>query len=162
MMHGKGFLVFKHDQSQGSYKGDFKMNKFHGNGKLCLNDLTITGEWLYSQSHGSCEIISQNITFKGKFLKGVIDGQGSLYFSDGSCYLGDWENGKIFGSGQAQDSNGYSISAYFMDAVPVVTHKLNQQFFISIKKFQKKLKKIQDTLNWINKHLLIKNQNFTL
>ena len=89
MMHGKGFLVFKHDQSQGSYKGDFKMNKFHGNGKLCLNDLTITGEWLYSQSHGSCEIISQNITFKGKFLKGVIDGQGSLYFSDGSCYLGD-------------------------------------------------------------------------
>jgi len=129
MRHGRGVMY-----AYGSipyYKGEFRTDKYHGQGKLILssgeiyegefkngertgkgtltlpNGTKCTGEFVGGKMEGKGVLImSDGTTYKGEFAKGLMDGNGVVTFSGGEVYDGEWKLGKRHGQGTVTDSKG--------------------------------------------------------
>lgn len=115
--HGFGLLSDKNDQK--IYIGDWKADKFHGQGVLYniniqksnsinsrgnINYKSLDfnqepwkmyeGEFQDGMFHGIGSLIFVNgERINGKFFKGKLNGEGTFYHPDGEIIIGFWENG---------------------------------------------------------------------
>ena len=80
MRHGKGISeVYKKGKLFGTYSGDFKNDKYNGQG-------------IYTWADGK--------KYVGEFKDGKRNGQGTFISADGkNKYVGEWKNDKIYGQG---------------------------------------------------------------
>ncbi|CAD8144260.1 unnamed protein product [Paramecium pentaurelia] len=99
-LNGSGTLKFNENNS--FFKGKYFNGKYHGEGQLSINKVSLTGNWINGQPDLKSEwqIDGPNYKYKGsineEFKK---DGFGTLIF-DGSCfYKGDFVNDKYQGQG---------------------------------------------------------------
>ena len=155
MMHGKGVLRIAGDNFKGIYNGEFRLNKFHGVGRLKLENNEYRGEFVNGEMHGVGELILDNCHFRGGLFKGEIHGKGSVHFYDGSYYDGEWVEGKLSGSGEALDPHGYWIASNFIDGKPISRHRLRNDFFSNIEDFRGRFKKFLEYITWIQTNIFI-------
>lgn len=79
------------DGLQGSYQGECRKGKAHGEGV----------------AEGSIGI------YNGDFLKGYPDGKGTMEYADGRVYKGDWRKGEKDGEGVMTAANGEKTEGYW-------------------------------------------------
>ena len=153
LMHGKGLLKFFGDVT-GRYRGEFKMNKFHGQGTLVTEDLCVEGEWVNGHLHGFYKITDDYCKFSGEILKDKVRGKGRIEFKDTSYYEGWWESSLPSGKGEAKDETEYFISAYFFNGAPVMKHRLSMQFFMNFQNWTQRFSNILEVVEWLNASIL--------
>lgn len=77
-MSGKGIYRFS---SGAKYEGQFKDNKFNGNGVLSCKEFTIKGDFLENKPCGMCTIdYASGEKYLGNMKDGMKDGSGVLIF----------------------------------------------------------------------------------
>jgi hypothetical protein len=80
--------------NQGTYNGDIKDGKPHGQGTLNYVD----GE-----------------KYVGQWKNGLRDGKGTLIYVDGSKYVGEFKNNKIHGLGSFTSSSGSNYTGEYKE-----------------------------------------------
>lgn len=99
MKHGEGQLI----EGKVKYSGQFKFDKYDGNGVLCdSNGNIFDGEWREGQRNGMGNVTySDGSTYLGEFRNNVMHGNNCQYkYSDGRIYIGNFEDGTKCGDGQ--------------------------------------------------------------
>jgi hypothetical protein len=157
MMQGKGVLRISCEKIKAIFSGEFKMNKFHGIGRLKIENKEYRGAFASGELHGNGEINLEGMIFKGSFSKNEINSKGAVHFIDGSYYNGDFLAGVPFGSGEALDDSGYWIASNFVDGKPSSRHRLNPSFFANLQNFKAQLSQFLSDLTWINEKFLVNN-----
>ena len=102
---GKGSYNFP---SGAIYEGEILNGLRHGYGKYKSKDgITYEGEWKDGKKEGNGIIVKDDMTYEGSFSKGVINGYGKLYWSNGNIYEGNFDKNLINGNGTMiwMDSN---------------------------------------------------------
>ena len=79
---GKG--LYKFEDSDQQYEGEFKNGKFHGQGKLVFKKQTYVGDFNNGQKHGKGILEweddqKQNIKYDGEWIKDNQEGDGKLF-----------------------------------------------------------------------------------
>ena len=109
---GNGILINK----TGTYEGPFKNNLKHGRGSLITENYEIHGEFIldkfvtgeFIDKHGNkfkSAKSNQDSDSKGKefedglFVKGRLEGMGSITYANGEKYEGSFKDGKRYGKG---------------------------------------------------------------
>ena len=102
------------------YEGEFKNEKFHGQGKYSFSNGNIyegefkDGKWeglgKYSFNHGNI--------YEGEFKNGKFHGLGKYSFSNGNIYEGEFKDGKSHGLGSVTLPDGDTFVGYFKDGKP--------------------------------------------
>jgi len=87
--HGKGKLTFN---DGGYYEGDFVNGLPHGKGKRVFKPKGI---------------VTQYQSYEGNFANGKMNGKGTLYYTDGSYYVGAFSKDKPHGFGERYSTLGY-------------------------------------------------------
>ena len=87
---------------QKRYIGEWKNDRFHGNGELLLTQKGIIAPlpWGKNKNHEGKICFPFNVSYKGTFKDGKMNGQGEYYAENGEWYKGDWKNGKKHGVGE--------------------------------------------------------------
>ena len=111
-----------HEQKldDGTYYGDWKNNKFHGDGKLVSKngDQVIIGQFLNGKVHGYATYKSKNdqIYYEGYWRNGEFNGLGTRYWENGKeFYKGNWKNSKFHGQGYYRFEDGSSIDGEWLN-----------------------------------------------
>lgn len=109
-MHGHGTLV----TTMIKYVGQFSKGQQNGRGLQVWwkqGGDTYEGQFHASRPHGkgAYNFISRGESYVGHMEHGVVAGEGSYTYADGSVYEGQWVDGKQHGQGQLtyQDGNIY-------------------------------------------------------
>ena len=116
LKHGRGKV--KYFKSENSYEGEFENNKKTGEGSMMWKSECqyYKGGWLNDKMHGTgyyiymSELgIKKNIRnfYIGGFKDNNRQGFGLHFYSDGSCYIGHWNNGVKDGKSLYIDDLGY-------------------------------------------------------
>ena len=58
-----------------------------------------------------------SISFDGEFKNGVLDGQGTATYADGSKYVGEWRNGRMEGQGTLTSPDGTVQKGFWQNNV---------------------------------------------
>ena len=157
LMQGKGVLRLNHSKIKAIYSGELKLNKFHGVGRLKIENKEYRGEFANGELHGNGEISLDGLVFKGNFNKNEVNSKGAVHFIDGSYYNGDFLAAVPFGSGEALDDCGYWIASNFVDGKPSSRHRLKPSFFANLESFREKIYGYVNELTWINENVMINN-----
>ena len=157
LMQGKGVLRVNHSRVKAIYSGELKLNKFHGAGRLKIENKEYRGEFAGGELHGSGEVNLGGLIFKGSVSRNEVSNKGAVHFVDGSYYNGDFLAGVPFGSGEALDDSGYWIASNFVDGKPSTRHRLNATFFDNLQNFKDQLSQFVSDLNWVNENVMINN-----
>ena len=85
----------------GKYVGEFKDNKFHGQGAYTWADGTkYVGDYKDNKKHGQGAITTaKGDKYVGEFKDGKMHGEGTYTFADGKKYVGEWKDGSLHGQG---------------------------------------------------------------
>ena len=89
--HGKG-IIYAQDGKM-IYEGDFKDDKYEGNGKLYFEDGGyFIGEMKEGHKYKGKEYYENgNIEYEGDFKNDKYEGNGKLYFEEGGYYIGEFK-----------------------------------------------------------------------
>lgn len=122
MKHGIGTL---YKNGKMIYKGEWKYDKFEGEGTLAIDDnLTYFGSFSNGEKHGKGIItsIKGNYMFSGSYFNGLKDGFGTIMlklaeekFTDGTNYIGEYKAGKKHGKGKFIMQNGTFYEGEFFE-----------------------------------------------
>ena len=95
---GEEFVSGMRSFCDGEYlKGSFVNNTLHGYGTWFSEGSLYEGEWVEGTFSGHGTILTFNgVQITGTFSSYVINGPGTLVYSDGSEYSGNWENGWLW------------------------------------------------------------------
>ncbi|CAD8146305.1 unnamed protein product [Paramecium pentaurelia] len=106
LKHGQGRyekLIDKKFQ----YKGQFKNNKFHGDGILIVvNEFQYNGHFENNQFNGYGNLQKENQIYEGWFKNGFYFGTGKLILPNKDVYVGQFSDGLFQGEGQYVWANG--------------------------------------------------------
>lgn len=81
------------------YIGSWIRGKKSGFGSFNNGSNIYVGEWEDSKFNGKGKITGKNFIYDGEWVQGLQHGQGTMENSDGSIYIGDFQNGVITGYG---------------------------------------------------------------
>jgi hypothetical protein len=96
----------------GSYKGNFRLNKYHGDGILILNECgRFEGQFRMGDLHGHCETDSSDGKFIGEYVNNYPR-YGTMIYKDGTKYTGVWKNGMWNGKGEFTDHASVYTGTY--------------------------------------------------
>ena len=110
--HGHGMFVrttrdSNNEVSVRKYVGDFRHNKLHGHGTLSCKDYQYKGGFVDGQRDGQGELYFANGTsYDGMFRKDVYDGHGRQTYPDDSFYEGEFSNHVRHGRGRQVMADG--------------------------------------------------------
>ena len=93
-----GTYTFGSGPNEGDkYVGEFKDNKFHGQGTYTYADgQKYVGEWKDDKGHGQGTYTrADGAKYVGEFKDGQPHGQGTYTWSNGIKFSGKWENGEM-------------------------------------------------------------------
>lgn len=140
-MHGKGSMKFKsgdfyegawyHDQRHGKgvykyadgsvYEGEFANGIVQGHGQMMKDDLSYTGDWLKGLKNGQGYLVisgpDQYEEYRGEFLLGKYHGKGYWkHEKDGitTIYNGNWRDGRRYGEG-TYSINGREVKGVWLE-----------------------------------------------
>ena len=112
---GKGHMEYLNDDYFFSYDGEFRQGVEHGFGKQVSLDGTYECPFVEGKAIGTGTVIWPN----GDIYKGEInivpEGMGSLTYTDGSIYEGQFKNGYPDGHGTMTYPDGTVISGTFLE-----------------------------------------------
>ncbi len=96
--HGQGTLTFADGYK---YVGEFKDDKFHGQGTFTFaNGKKYVGEFKDDKFHGQGTFTFANgEKYVGEFKDDRHNGQGIFTFANGAKYMGEWKDGDRHGQG---------------------------------------------------------------
>lgn len=100
-MHGFGAMTV-HDKLL--YEGCFEHNVFQGHGTL--HNLQASEKKEINFTSGD---LSEWLRYEGKFVKGMRDGFGILFFVNGDHYMGNFKEGNFEGQGTYTKPGDYSL-----------------------------------------------------
>lgn len=114
--HGQGTLRL---QAGETYVGTWNRGIFHGSGSLTARHYKYEGDWAHGLLHGRGRLcyISDTITwaYDGEFVNGRKSGMGTIQYSNGDSYTGQWEMGTCHGTGSyRQPSNSLVYEGGFV------------------------------------------------
>lgn len=82
--------------SDGKYVGEFEKKKMQGFGVLVKSNEIFAGNFANSQPNGYLDwYVGGKLRYKGNWLNGSFDGEGTLYKENNETVTGVWKNGKI-------------------------------------------------------------------
>lgn len=82
--------------SDGKYVGEFEKKKMQGFGVLVKSNEIFAGNFSNSQPNGYLDwYVGGKLRYKGNWLNGSFDGEGTLYKENNETVTGIWKNGKI-------------------------------------------------------------------
>ena len=137
MRNGTGTYVF---QNGYVYKGNWKDDEMHGFGTMYVNGKVLyEGEWRNNHFHGrgllynlerqealnqSCASNLDHIhltwdRYEGEFYHGMRHGSGTLFYSNGDFFFGDFKNGTIHGKGSYTKPGVYKVAAVWENNILV-------------------------------------------
>ena len=84
------------------YAGEFKDNRFHGQGEHTFPDgESYSGEWRFGMQHGiGLKRWKDGTAYKGFYRQDARNGLGVCVYTDGTRYCGMWVNNKYDGVGK--------------------------------------------------------------
>lgn len=90
------------------YSGNYEEDKYSGDGVLYYEDgsLEYRGSFGQGRYEGLGELHADGKVYTGTFVRGKLNGSGTVTENDRRYYEGDFENGEITGSGRMLYSNG--------------------------------------------------------
>lgn len=112
-------IVYTIEYSDGSYYiGEFKDDKFHGNGKYFFaGGDHYDGEWKDDEKHGKGKYYFDNGDFyDGEWKNGVRHGNGTLFFNNGNRWEGEWKNDKRNGKGTLFFTDGERLEGTWKES----------------------------------------------
>ena len=117
LLDGKGKIVeIGEDGSKTVYEGDIKNMKKEGNGIEKKKDYTYMGQFSDDLKHGKGKnIFNDGEIYEGDFNKGKMTGTGTYQFKDKSQYTGEFLDGKMHGKGIITYPNGTKFDGNFVD-----------------------------------------------
>ena len=106
----------------GYYIGEFKNNKYNGQGTIILfNGFTSKGEFKNGRLNGKGTItLSNGFKSEGTFINDVLNGQGKITSPDGYIYEGEFKNGKLNGQGKITSPDGSIDEGEFKEGVKIL------------------------------------------
>ena len=106
--------------SDGTYKGNFKNGKMHGQGTLIMNNGNkYVGTFANGQISGKGTLTFANgDKYVGEFVNGDMHGKGTLTQKDGEKYVGEFKNNKMQGKGTYTSPFGMSYTGDFVNDLP--------------------------------------------
>jgi hypothetical protein len=105
-----------YDNPDGSkYIGEFKEDKFHGEGTFTSDGASYIGEWEEGNMHGQGTFTSDGGTYIGEYKENKHHGQGTVTLSSGEKYTGEWKEGKRHGQGTHTYVSGREERGYHMN-----------------------------------------------
>ena len=99
---GQGVLILaKDDKYEGEYEGEFKDDKYHGQGTLSLvNGIKYIGSWLNGAKDRGVLTLANGDKYEGEFKDDMFHGVGTFIHFNGSIYIGQWRYGKKMAKGR--------------------------------------------------------------
>lgn len=99
------------------YEGEWKRNKFHGEGYMIYNDgSTYQGHWLNGRPLGKGLITwPSGDVYEGHCVHNQQHKSGVMKYANGNVYSGAWFNGKMNGKGEYSWINGDKYKGVFKD-----------------------------------------------
>jgi len=112
--HGKGRL----ERLNGDVlEGNFANGKLHGFGKAIFGKEmgSYEGEWRFGRFHGNgLRVFSGGSRYEGKFRLGRMHGNGILSKENGDVFIGEMSDGERHGRGSLAKSNGDRLEGTFV------------------------------------------------
>jgi hypothetical protein len=107
-------IIMSFYNTMGTYIGQIKNGKPHGNGKFISNtDKSLTGissydgQWIDGKAFGHGKMIyNDKHIYEGNFENNDINGEGTMKYSNGDIYIGSWKNNYMSGNGIMKYVNG--------------------------------------------------------
>jgi hypothetical protein len=82
------------------YSGDLKDGKPHGEGEIIHNDgSTFVGSWEEGKMVYGTLTFSNGVKYIGEFMDGYRNGQGTMTWPNGDSYVGEWHENNRHGKG---------------------------------------------------------------
>lgn len=104
-----GYGTFR-TRDGGTYTGDFADGAFHGSGSYTSA----------ADKHG------RRLNYKGEFVRGQMEGEGTMILRNGRTYIGDFANDLPHGRGEIRYSDGRifrgSIRSGLPDGIGTMSH----------------------------------------
>ena len=125
------------EYSDGTYKGNFRNGKMHGQGTFVSNNGDkYVGNFVDGQACGRGTLTYANGNkYVGNFKDSEPHGKGKFTFANGGSYQGDFENGKFEGEGTCTYSNGDKYIGHYHNGYchgHGVEHKANGDYIEGI------------------------------
>eukprot|EP01012_Entosiphon_sulcatum_P022082 TRINITY_DN2699_c0_g1_i1.p1 TRINITY_DN2699_c0_g1~~TRINITY_DN2699_c0_g1_i1.p1 ORF type:complete len:197 (+),score=16.21 TRINITY_DN2699_c0_g1_i1:171-761(+) len=98
LRHGKGTMRYANGTV---YDGEWKEDKWEGQGKYIGTEYSYEGEFSDNSFHGFGRMFwfRSRDSYEGEFLTGERNGTGTYKWASGASYTGLWENGRKHGKG---------------------------------------------------------------
>ena len=115
-IYGKG--IYK-SHNGNLYVGDFTDNIREGKGELRTKKVHYIGEFKYNKFNGNGKLIfiKEGHSYEGNFINNQISGIGIFKWSNGDIYEGEMKNGKMNGYGKYMYKNGQIYEGNYIDGV---------------------------------------------
>ena len=98
------------------YMGEWKDNKFHGQGTFAGSRGKFVGEWKEGKFHGQGSYThNDGRKYEGEYKDNKKNGQGTHTWPNGQKYVGKWKDGKFHGQGTLTFADGNKESGLFYD-----------------------------------------------
>ena len=100
---GQGYGVFLFESNNSKYEGEWKDNRYDGNGKTTLSTglVAYDGEWKEGKCDGAGKFQwASGATYEGEWKAGTMEGKGTYRLESGNVYTGEWKGGQRHGWGK--------------------------------------------------------------
>ncbi|CAD8212774.1 unnamed protein product [Paramecium pentaurelia] len=111
----EGFGVLTDQNDNEVYSGYWLDNQYHGQGKLinyCAEEINDPFDYR------DLSLIGNGwLSYEGEFFQGKMQGNGTLYLTNGECYEGQFNDGMIEGKGVFMTQDGQQIDGIWREGV---------------------------------------------
>ena len=100
------------------YMGEWKDNKFHGQGTFAGSRGKFVGEWKEGKFHGQGTWIPGNgDKYIGDWKEDKRHGRGTMTYANGNKYEGEWKDGNRHGQATYSWADGHKYVGEFKDCL---------------------------------------------
>ena len=96
--HGLGKMFFA--ETQGTYEGQYYLGQIKGSGTYSTPSMVCQGQFFSSKlsGEGTCNYRGNSpmMTYTGEWRGGIPEGRGTMIYSNGRRFSGEWRQGKEF------------------------------------------------------------------
>ena len=114
--HGQGEFEYS---DKGFYKGGWETNQRHHFGEMKYSDGTVySGNWDQGTREGTGKCTGPNGTcYDGQWVSNKMSGKGILTFKNRACYNGDFQDNKFHGKGIFINQKGEKYIGEYMNGI---------------------------------------------